>query len=269
MSQPFPMSAQKIRSLKGRDKITMLTCYDALTAGIMQQAGIDILLVGDSVGTTLLGHQTTLPVTLEDMLHHTRAVRRGAPDAYIVADMPYLSYGVSIPDSVRNAGRLIQEAGANAVKLEGGERISEHIRALTDNGIPVMGHLGLLPQSVLRTGYSIAGKTKKDETQLIAQAKVLEVAGVFALVLEGTTVEAAKSITEEIAVPTIGIGSGNVCDGQVLVVTDMLGLDKNASFKHNKKYVDLNDIIYKAVRRYIEEVKKGDFPTEFNSIHMK
>ncbi len=263
------MNTQKIKALKGKEKITMLTVYDALSAGIFFEAGIDILLVGDSLGTTLLGYKNTLPVTLEEMLHHTRAVRKGAPDGFIVADMPFLSYGISIEESVKNAGRLIQEGGADAVKLEGGEKVSEHIRAMVDIGIPVMGHLGLLPQSVLKNGYTIAGRSKKEELQLISLAKVLEVAGVFSLVLEGTTVEVAKKITEEISVPTIGIGAGNVCDGQVLVSTDMLGFDKNAGFKHNKKYVDLNDIISKAVKRYIEEVKKGDFPTEFNSFHMK
>ncbi len=261
------MTIQKFQALKGKEKITMLTAYDAPTASILYNSGIDALLVGDSLGTVVYGHKNTLEVTIEDIIRHTRAVRQGAPEALIIADMPFLTYGISIPDSVYHAGRLIQEGQADAVKLEGGEQFAGHIQAMVEIGIPVMGHIGLQPQSVLRKGYAVAGRTKKEIQSLLSAAKALETAGVFAIVLEGTTVEGARQITLELKIPTIGIGAGIHTDGQVLVTPDMLGMDKKSSYRHSKKFVDLNDIISQAVKRYIDEVKKAEFPTEFNSFH--
>ncbi|MGC8766043.1 MAG: 3-methyl-2-oxobutanoate hydroxymethyltransferase [Brevinematia bacterium] len=261
------MMIHKIIAKKGKEKITMLTCYDFLTAKILEDAGIDIILVGDSLGTVIKGEKNTLNVTMEEMIYHLKIVRKGASNSIIVADMPFLSYGTSKEESVKNAGRLIKETGANAVKLEGGKELSEVVRAMTTIGIPVMGHIGLKPQSVNIYGYRVAGKTDEEVKKLLEDAKALEEAGAFSIVIEETTEEAAKAITESIKIPTIGIGAGRFTDGQVLVITDMLGMEKDKSYKHNKAYTNLYEIIRKAVSEYISEVKKGNFPSEENVFH--
>jgi len=261
------LTVSKILSLKGKTKLAMLTAYDFLSAKILEKAGTDIILVGDSLGTAIMGYPNTLPVTVDQMIYHTYAVRRGAPQSLVVADMPFMSYGASMEEGIRNAGRFLKEAGANAVKLEGGEERSELIRAMTGLGIPVMGHIGLLPQSVNRSGYRIAGKTDSETKELIDDAAALEKAGVFAMVIEGTTEEAAKAVTDSVGVPTIGIGAGRFTDGQVLVLADMLGLDPDTNFKHNKRYADLYLPFSEAVSAYIGEVKSGKFPGEDQTAH--
>ncbi len=257
----------KIVAKKGKEKITMLTCYDYLMAKIIAETDIDIILVGDSLGTVIKGEKNTLSVTIEEVIYHLKNVRRGAPDKIIVGDMPFLSYGTSIDESVKNAGRLIKEGLANAIKLEGGKEIAPLVKAMTNIGIPVMGHIGLKPQSVNIYGYKIAGKTEDEIKSLIEDAKALEESGAFSIVIEGTTEEAAKAITESINTPTIGIGAGRYTDGQVLVITDMLGMDKEATYKHNKKYINLYRIIKKAIKNYSLEVKSGKFPEEENIFH--
>ena len=263
------MTIQKIISKKGGEKITMLTCYDSLTAKILEKAGVDMILVGDSLGTTFMGLPNTLGVTVEDIVHHTKAVRRGAPNSFIVADMPFASYGTTLEEGVKTGVRLIKECGANAVKLEGGVEVAETIKRLTSIGIPVMGHIGLKPQSINTDGYRIKGKTDEDTYKLINDGKILEEAGAFAFVIEGTTDEAAKIITESVNIPTIGIGAGCNTDGQVLVITDMLGYDKDLELKHNKKFAHLYDIIFDAVDKYIKDVKDKKFPEEANTFHRK
>lgn len=261
------MSVQKFLQMKGKNKIAMLTAYDFLTAGILAESGVDMILVGDSLGMAFRGHTTTLPVTLDELIYHVKAVRAGAPDAFVIADLPFLSYGVSIEESVRNAGRVMKETGANAVKLEGGKDLADVISAMVRIGIPVMGHIGLKPQSVNQNGLKIAGRNDHDAELLMADAKAVADAGAFAVVLEGTAEETAKKITESIPILTIGIGAGKYTDGQVLVITDMLGMDKNANFKHNKKFANLYKVIRKAVKGYCEEVRTGIFPAEEQTFH--
>lgn len=261
------MSVQKLRAMKGREKIAMLTAYDYLTARILSEAGVDMILVGDSLGMVYRGYPTTLPVTLDQLIYHASAVRAGAPNAFVVADLPFLSYGVHPDESVRNAGRVLKESGANAVKLEGGANLAGTVRAMTDIGIPVMGHIGLKPQSVHKDGHRIAGRTEEDLKILLEDARAIEKAGAFAIVIEGTAAESARAVTETVSVPTIGIGAGNGTDGQVLVVTDMLGLQKDADFRHNKKYADLHGAVLKAVSEFVSEVKSGAFPTENQTFH--
>ncbi len=252
-----------VRARKGKDKLTMLTAYDFVFANIMDNAGIDMILVGDSVGNTVLGYQNTLPVTVDDMIHHTKAVVKGAKTALVVIDMPFMSYQESIEQAKRNAGRMIKESGAEAVKLEGGVKMKETIRAIADVDIPVMGHIGLTPQSVHSMGY----KVQKEEERLIADAKAVEEAGAFSIVLECVPREIAKRITQEISIPTIGIGAGPDCDGQVLVIHDLLGLLGAFRPKFVKTYVNLRDMIEKGVKDYIEEVKGGTFPDDAHSFH--
>ncbi len=261
------MTVSKIISMKGKEKITVLTAYDYLTSKILEASGIDIILVGDSLGMVVMGYGNTLPVTLDDIIHHSIAVRNGAKNSFIVSDMPFLSYGLSVKDDIKNAGRIIKECGVNAVKVEGGVEFFNTIRAMVNVGIPVMGHIGLKPQSVNKSGHKIVGKTDAEIDGLIGDAISLEKAGAFAFVIEGTTEEAAKIITESVSIPTIGIGAGRFTDGQVLVITDMLGLDKDTNFKHNKKYADLSGIIQKAVGAYSEEVKNDLFPAEDQTFH--
>lgn len=263
------MTVAKIIAAKGSEKLTMLTAYDALTAAVLESCGVDMILVGDSLGTAIMGYKSTLPVTLDDVIHHTIAVRNGAPSSFVIGDMPFLSYGTSVEESVKNAGLLVKLTGANAVKLEGGKEFAALVKAITDIGVPVMGHIGLKPQSINKSGYKIAGKTSNETESLVEDALVLEKAGAFAIVIEGTTEEASKIITERVSIPTIGIGAGKYTDGQVLVVTDMLGLDPNAHFKHNKMYVNLNRHIKKAVKSYVAEVKSGAFPAEEQTFHQK
>ncbi len=248
------------------EKITVLTCYDYPTARIMDGCGIDMMLVGDSVGVVFSGHENTLPVTMEEMIYHTKGVLRAEPKALVVADMPFLSYQVSLDEARRNAGRLVKEGGAAAVKLEGGENVAATIRALVEMDIPVMGHIGLTPQSIHRMGgYRVQGKKEEQAAQLLADAHAVQDAGAFAVVLEGIPLKLARRITAELSIPTIGIGAGPYCDGQVLVIHDILGLCEKYSPKFVKKYADVKAVTADAVSRYIAEVKGGEFPTEEHS----
>lgn len=243
------------------EKITMLTAYDYSTAVMVDEAGIDIILIGDSLGNVILGYDSTLPVTMDDMVHHTRAVARGARNSMIVTDMPFLSYHISIPEAVRNAGRLIQEGGAQAVKLEGGEERVDTIKAVLDAQIPVMGHIGLTPQSVHQFGgFKVQGKDLETARKLIRDARALDKAGVFSIVLECVPAALAERITEEVSVPTIGIGAGPGCDGQVLVINDMLGMYKGFTPKFVKRYANLQPVIARALQEYKEDVQSGAFP---------
>ena len=252
-----------LRSLKGR-RFAMLTAYDYPTARILDEAGIPVLLVGDSVANVVLGHETTLPVTMDEMLHHTRAVARGAKDALIVGDMPFLSYQVSDEEAIRNAGRFLKEAGAHAVKLEG--PLVELIEKLTGRGIPVMGHLGLTPQSVhAMGGYKVQARTAEEAERLLADAHGLEKAGVFSLVLEGVPAEVARRVTEAVSVPTIGIGAGPHCDGQVLVLHDLLGLTFGKPAKFVKRYADLGAEITRAAQAFKDDVEAGAYPAPEHS----
>ena len=242
-------------------RFPMLTAYDFLSARILDEAGIPILLVGDSLGMVMLGHPTTLPVTMDDMLVHAKAVSRGARQALLVGDMPFMSYQVSSDEAVRNAGRFVQEAGMHAVKLEGAGAVIEITRRLTDIGIPVMGHLGLTPQSVhTMGGFKVQGKTDAQAARILAGAKALEEAGAFSLVLEGMPSRLAVEITKSLRIPTIGIGAGPGTDGQVLVYHDMLGLTAGKAPKFVKRYANLADDIARAAAAYAEDVRTGQFP---------
>ena len=248
------------------EKIAMLTAYDFSMASILDESDIDILLVGDSLGNVMLGYDSTLPVTMEDMLHHTKAVSRAVKNAMIVADMPFLSYQVSTETALTNAGRFLKEADAQAVKLEGGQEFSEIVHKMTYAGIPVMAHLGLTPQSVHQLGgYRVQGKKEDAAERIIQDAKILEEAGAFSVVLECVPEKLAAEITNALSIPTIGIGAGIHCDGQVLVVNDMLGLYDRMTPKFVKKYANLNVEIKKAVKNYIGEVKNGTFPDSEHS----
>ncbi len=248
------------------EKITVLTAYDYPFARLMDLAGIDMILVGDSVGTVVAGYDNTLPVTLEEMLYHTRAVVRGTSSALVVTDMPFLSYQVDLAEARRNAGRLIKEGGAQAVKLEGGENIAATIRAIVDMDIPVVGHIGLTPQSIHRMGgFRVQGKEDLQARQLLADARAVEQAGAFALVLEGIPASLAREITETVAIPTIGIGAGVHCDGQVLVIHDILGLCEKYSPKFVKRFADVSETISRGISDYIREVKAGTFPDDEHS----
>jgi 3-methyl-2-oxobutanoate hydroxymethyltransferase len=242
-------------------RFAMLTAYDFLSARILDEAGIPILLVGDSLGMVVLGHPTTLPVTLDDMLHHAKAVSRGARQALLVGDMPFMSYQVSTEQAIASAGRFMQEAGMHAVKLEGAGRVIEITRRLTEIGIPVMGHLGLTPQSVhTMGGFKVQGKTDKQAAQILADARALESAGAFSLVLEGMPSKLAASITSALRIPTIGIGAGPATDGQVLVLHDMLGLTSGKAPKFVKRYANLAEDIARAATSYADDVRSGKFP---------
>lgn len=246
---------------KNNEKITMLTAYDYSTAKLLDNAGVESILVGDSLGMTMLGYDDTLKVTVDDILHHTKAVKRGVKNAFIIADMPFLSYHISIEDTIRNAGRMIQEGGAQGVKLEGGREVSDKINALIDAKIPVCGHLGLTPQSVnMMGGFKVQGKSEEAAKMLIEDALLLQELGVFAIVLEGIPAKLAKIISEKLDIPTIGIGAGKECDGQVLVIQDMLGMYSDFTPKFVKKYATLNKDIEGAVSSYIKEVKDMSFP---------
>jgi 3-methyl-2-oxobutanoate hydroxymethyltransferase len=252
----------KEKKRKG-EKITMLTAYDYSTAMVLDEAGIDMALVGDSLGNVILGYENTLAVTMDDMVHHTKAVARGVKNTMVVADMPFLSYHISIPESVRNAGRLIQEGGAQAVKLEGGSERVDVVKAILDAEIPVVAHIGLTPQSVHQFGgFKVQGRDLETARKLIEDAKALEKAGVFCMVLEGVPAALAKRITAEVAIPTIGIGAGPDCDGQVLVVNDMLGMYQGHVAKFVKKFANLHPLMVEAVKTYSEEVKAGTFPAQ-------
>jgi 3-methyl-2-oxobutanoate hydroxymethyltransferase len=249
-------------------KIICLTAYDYPTARLVDEAGVDVILVGDSLGMVVLGYDSTLPVTLEDMLHHTRAVRRGTHRALLVADMPFGSYHTDTAESLRNAVRFVKEAGAEAVKVEGGERRLELISRLTEAEIPVMGHIGLTPQSVNALGgYRVQGKTADAAEQLLRDARAVEAAGAFAVVLEAVPRELAAQVTRELRIPTIGIGAGPDCDGQILVIHDLLGLTFTPTPKFARQYANAGETISNAVRQYCADVRGGEFPSDAESYH--
>jgi 3-methyl-2-oxobutanoate hydroxymethyltransferase len=259
-----------IKAMKQRgEKIAMLTAYDYATAKLVDDAGIPLILVGDSLGMVMLGYESTIPVTMDEMLHHTKAVARGAKHALVIGDMPFMTYHVSVEDALRNAARFIQEGGAQAVKLEGGETVAETVSRLVSCGIPVQGHIGLTPQSINQLGgYKVIGKTPEVAIRLLNDAQALDQAGVFSIVLEAVPTQLSKMITDRVAVPTIGIGAGKYCDGQVQVISDLLGLYTDFVPKHAKQYVKLNESITKAVADYLSEVTSGDFPTAQQSFDM-
>jgi len=253
----------EIKEMKQRkEKIPMLTAYDYVTAKMVDEAGVPLILVGDSLGMVMLGYESTIPVTIEEMIHHTKAVVRGAKKALIIGDMPFMTYHVSVSDALYNAARFIQEGAAQAVKLEGGEVVAEKVRRLVDCGIPVMGHIGLTPQSIQQLGgFKVQGKAVEEAKKLLNDARVLEEAGAFAIVLECTPAPLSKLITERLTIPTIGIGAGPDCDGQVQVISDILGLYTDFVPKHAKQYARLAGEIKTAVSSYISEVKSLSFPT--------
>lgn len=243
-------------------KITMLTAYDYPFAQIVEEAGIDAILVGDSLGMVVQGLDNTLPVTMDEMLYHTKIVGRAVRRALVIGDMPYMSYQASVEEAVRNAGRFLKEAGASAVKLEGGAEVAGHIRAMTRSEIPVMAHIGLTPQSIHRMGgYKVQGKTDEAAKRLLEEAHIAEDAGAFALLLEAIPMKLAKTITKELSIPTIGIGAGPHCDGQVLVLHDVIGMFERFVPKFVKRYANLKEEALKAITAYREEVEKGEFPS--------
>jgi 3-methyl-2-oxobutanoate hydroxymethyltransferase len=245
------------------ERIAVLTCYDYPTAALMDACGIDMILVGDSVGVVVAGYDNTLPVTMEEMLYHTRAVLRARPNAFVVADLPFLSYQIDLAEARRNAGLLIKDGGAAAVKIEGGVNVAETIAAIAAMDIPVVGHIGLTPQSLHRMGgFKVQGKSEEQAERLLEDARAVERAGAFAVVLEGIPMPLAGRITAELAIPTIGIGAGPHCDGQVLVLHDILGLCSKYSPKFVKRYAELAPVISEAVSSYIADVKGGTFPEE-------
>lgn len=251
---------------RDKNKIAVLTAYDYPFARLMDLAGIDIILVGDSVGSVVSGYDNTLPVTLDEMIYHTRAVMRGSSQALVIADMPFMSYQSDIRDARINAGRLIKEGGAQAVKLEGGLPMMDTIKALVDIDIPVVGHIGLTPQSIHRMGgFRVQGRIEEQAQRLIADARAVEEAGAFAIVLEGIPAKLAREISFLLHIPTIGIGAGVGCDGQVLVIHDILGLYDKYAPKFVKRYADISPLISAGIKEYIEEVKQGQFPTDDHS----
>ncbi|MGQ9669366.1 MAG: 3-methyl-2-oxobutanoate hydroxymethyltransferase [Desulfosoma sp.] len=250
-----------VMGAKGRRKLTMLTAYDYCTARWVDRAGVDMILVGDSLAMVMLGHEDTLSVTMEEMLHHTRAVARGTQRALVIGDMPFLSYQVSVAQAVENAGRFLKEGRAQAVKLEGGASVLQQVRAIVEAGIPVQGHLGLTPQSIAKLGgFKVQGKDQEAANKLVEDALALSEAGCFSLVLEAIPASVAQRITEAVPIPTIGIGAGRACDGQVLVIHDLVGLFDRFVPRFVKQYDALGQRIMEAVIRYREEVEKGVFP---------
>ena len=268
MDNRISITDLKAKKKRG-EKIVMFTVYDYPGARLVDEAGVDIAFIGDTLGMVVLGYDTTIPVTMEEILHHTKAVARGTRHAHVLADMPFMSYQVSTEDALRNAGRLLKEGGAQSVKLEGGIQVAETVRRIVDAGIPVMGHLGLTPQSINQLGgYKIQGKTPKAAVRLINDAVALEQAGAYAVVLECVPVHLAKAITERVSIPTIGIGAGADCDGQVQVFHDLLGLYQEFLPKHARRYANIGDTISDAVRAYAEDVRAGRFPTDAESFIM-
>lgn len=263
-------SVTQIRDMKQKgEKIAMLTAYDYSTAKLIDEVGIPLILVGDSLGMVVLGYESTIPVTMDEMIHHTKAVVRGSSKALVVGDMPFMTYQVSIEDTLRNAARFIQEGGAQSVKLEGGENMAPTVERIVSCGIPVMGHIGLTPQSINQLGgFKVMGKTTETAVRLIRDAEALDEAGVFSIVLECVPEPLSKLITEKVSVPTIGIGAGKFCDGQVQVINDLLGLFADFVPKHARQYVRLMDDIKKATSDYMADVQNGAFPTEKQSYAM-
>ncbi|MHB1346046.1 MAG: 3-methyl-2-oxobutanoate hydroxymethyltransferase [Candidatus Humimicrobiaceae bacterium] len=248
------------------EKITMLTCYDYLMAMLLEQSGIDLMLVGDSVGNVLLGYENTIPVTMDEMIHHCKTVTKAAKRAMVIGDMPFMSYQVSKEEALKNAGRFMKEANVSAVKLEGGEEVLEIIQKIVVSGIPVMGHLGLTPQSVnVFGGYGLRGGSSEESEKMIKDAKKIEEAGAFAVVLEKIPAALAKKITSSLKIPTIGIGAGVDCDGQVLVTHDMLGLFEKFTPKFSKKYAEMAKEMKECFKSYIKEVKEKEFPAKEHS----
>jgi 3-methyl-2-oxobutanoate hydroxymethyltransferase len=260
----------EIKEMKQKkEKIPMLTAYDYVTAKMVDEAGVPLILVGDSLGMVMLGYESTIPVTMEEMIHHTKAVVKGAKKALVIGDMPFMTYHISMADALHNAARFIQEGGAQAVKLEGGEVVAEKVRRLVDCGIPVMGHIGLTPQSIHQLGgFKVQGKALEEAKKLLNDARILKEAGAFAVVLECTPAPLSKLITQKLTIPTIGIGAGPDCDGQVQVVSDLLGLYTEFVPKHAKQYARLAGEIKDAVSNYISEVKSRSFPTMAHSYTM-
>ncbi len=250
-----------IRMKKEKRKIVAITSYDYLSTRLIDQCGIDIILVGDSLGMVLLGYQNTLPVTMDEMIHHLRAVSRAGPSAMVCGDLPFMSYQASVEESVRNAGRLVKEGGAESVKLEGGGGNIEKVEAIVNASIPVMGHIGLTPQSIHQFGgYRVQGKKRKSAEKLFREAKELEQAGCFAIILECIPWQVAESISEAVSIPTIGIGAGKFCDGQIIVLNDMLGMADGPLPKFVKQYERMGERIKEAVSAYAKDVRKGNFP---------
>jgi 3-methyl-2-oxobutanoate hydroxymethyltransferase len=265
-----PVTTSTFRARKAASqRIVMVTAYDVSAARLVDAAGVDAILVGDSLGMTVLGHPSTLPVTMDDMVHATAAVVRGTRHALVVADMPFMSYQASVDDAMRNAGRLMAEAGAAAVKLEGGAQVAETVRRLVGAGIPVMGHLGLTPQSVNQFGgYRVQGKDTAAALRLLEDCHALEDAGAFAIVLECIPAELAETVSREISIPTIGIGAGAGCDGEVQVYHDLLGLGGDFTPRHAKRYAELGEAVRAAVAAYAADVREGVFPGEEQSTHL-
>ncbi|MDI6765915.1 MAG: 3-methyl-2-oxobutanoate hydroxymethyltransferase [Bacteroidota bacterium] len=266
-NKPRVVTTKTVMTMKHTgEKIAMLTAYDYLVAKYLDQVGIDIILVGDSLGNVVHGYETTLPVTIDDMIYHAKAVKRGVKNALIVVDMPFMSFQTSIDDAVRNAGRIMKEVGVGAVKLEGGEYIADIVRHLVKIGIPVMGHLGLTPQAINKFGtYEVRATTKAEAEELLRDAKILADAGIFALVLEKIPAELAKKVTQSIPIPTIGIGAGSHCDGQVLVVYDMLGLTEEFKPRFVRRYSELATTMRSAFQNFIADVKTQKFPLKKES----
>jgi 3-methyl-2-oxobutanoate hydroxymethyltransferase len=264
------VSILDIKQMKAKkEKIVMVTAYDYSTAKLVDESGIPLILVGDSLGMVMLGYDSTIPVTIEEMIHHTKAVARGAKKSLIVGDMPFMTYHASTPEAMRNAARFLQEGGAQVVKLEGGEIAAETVKRIVDCGIPVMGHIGLTPQFINQLGgFKAQGKTPEAAKQLLNDAKALEQAGAFAVVLELVPSELAKLITERIGIPTIGIGAGSDCDGQVQVISDLLGMFTDFVPKHARQYAKLAPEINAALVQYSNDVKASTFPTKENSTSM-
>lgn len=247
-------------------KISALTAYDFITAKILDETGIDLILVGDSLGNVFQGHDTTLPVTMDEMIYHTKAVTRGVKRAMVVVDMPFMSYQLSVDEGFRNAGRIMKETSAVAVKLEGGKRVAETVRKITEAGIPVMGHIGLTPQSIHQFGsYRERGTNKKEAEEILEDAKIIQEAGAFSLVLEKIPAELAKQVTESLSIPTIGIGAGVHCDGQILVTPDMLGLNVDFHPRFVRLYDNLSERMNTAVKNYIADIKNSKFPSDEES----
>ncbi|MGN1087195.1 MAG: 3-methyl-2-oxobutanoate hydroxymethyltransferase [Porcipelethomonas sp.] len=258
-----------MKQKSAHDRITMLTAYDYSTAKLIDESGVEMILVGDSLGMVMLGYEDTLSVTMEDMIHHTAAVSRGAKNAMVVADMPFMSYQTSIYDAVVNAGRLMKEGRANAVKLEGGKEFAPHIKAITDASIPVVAHIGMTPQSVnMFGGFRVQGKSREAAAKIIADARAIEEAGACAVVMECVPDRLAEYITKILTIPTIGIGAGKGCDGQVLVYQDMLGMYSDMTPKFAKKFGDIGTAMKNAFKAYIEETKSGSFPAEEHTFKM-
>jgi 3-methyl-2-oxobutanoate hydroxymethyltransferase len=261
------VSINQVKEMKAKkEKIVMLTAYDYSTAKLVDEAGIPLILVGDSLGMVMLGYESTIPVTMDEMIHHTKAVVRGTKQAMVIGDMPFMTYHTSTADALRNAARFIQEGGAQAVKLEGGITVADTVKRIVECGIPVMGHIGLTPQSVHQLGgHRVQGKTPETAERLLKDAQALEQAGAFAVVLELVPAQLSKLVTQKLGIPTIGIGAGPDCDGQVQVISDLLGLFSDFVPKHAKQYAKLAGSIKTALADYIDEVKAGKFPTAEHS----